>query len=193
LNIQAGCGSVVAKQCVVEDDARLMERVRMRDARAFETIYDRHHRLVYGIAMRLLGQVSSAEDVTQAVFMKIWSASGAFEDGNFAAWIGRVTRNKCLDVLRDKARHPAGELLWDVVSSDNVDSTAFAHLNAAIVQSALAQLPREQRDLIELTYFAGMTQQLIAEKTGVPLGTVKTRIRTGLQRLRQILDQSELA
>lgn len=165
----------------------------MRDARAFEAIYDRHHRLVYGIAMRLLGQVSGAEDVTQAVFMKVWSAPDAFEQGNFAAWIGRITRNKCLDVLREKARHPADELVQDVVSSDSVDSAAFARLSAASVQNALAQIPPEQRSLIELAYFGGMTHQGIAEKTGVPLGTVKTRIRTGLQRLRQVLDQAEFA
>lgn len=165
----------------------------MRDARAFEAIYDRHHRLVYGIAMRLLGQVSGAEDVTQAVFMKVWSAPDAFEQGNFAAWIGRITRNKCLDVLREKARHPADELVQDVVSSDSVDSAAFARLSATSVQNALAQIPPEQRSLIELAYFGGMTHQSIAEKTGVPLGTVKTRIRTGLQRLRQVLDQAEFA
>ncbi len=165
----------------------------MRDARAFEAIYDRHHRLVYGIAMRLLGQVSGAEDVTQAVFMKVWSAPGAFEDGNFAAWIGRITRNKCLDVLREKARHPADELVQDVVSGESVDSTAFARLDAATVQNALDRIPPEQRSLIELAYFGGMTHQRIAEKTGVPLGTVKTRIRTGLQRLRQALDQAEFA
>lgn len=165
----------------------------MRDARAFEAIYDRHHRLVYGIAMRLLGQVSGAEDVTQAVFMKVWSVPGAFEDGNFAAWIGRITRNKCLDVLREKARHPADELVQDVVSGESVDSTAFARLDAATVQNALDRIPPEQRSLIELAYFGGMTHQRIAEKTGVPLGTVKTRIRTGLQRLRQALDQAEFA
>jgi RNA polymerase sigma-70 factor (ECF subfamily) len=168
-----------------------MERVRLRDAAAFEAVYDRHHRLVYAIAMRMLGQISAAEDVMQAVFLKIWSAPQSFERGNFAAWIGRMTRNKCLDVLREKRRHPADELVQDSPSDQTVDSTAFAHLDAAAMQAALAQLSAEQRKLIDLAYFAGMSHQRIADKTGVPLGTVKTRIRTGLQRLRQLLDQSE--
>lgn len=168
-----------------------MERVRERDAPAFEAIYDRHHRLVYGIAMRLLGEISSAEDVTQAVFIKIWTAPDAFSEGNFAAWIGRITRNKCLDVLRQKARHPADELARDPASPDSVDSTAFAHLDSAAMHRALAAIAPDQRNLIELAFFAGMTHERIAEKTGVPLGTVKTRIRTGLQRLRAILDEAE--
>lgn len=165
----------------------------MRDARAFEALYDRHHRLVYRIAMRFLDHAPAAEDVTQAIFLKVWSAPQAFQDGNFAAWIGRMTRNKCLDVLREKARHPACELAQDVASSHTADSAAFARLDAATVRRALEQIAPDQRNLIELAYFGGMTQQRIAEKTGVPLGTVKTRIRTGLQRLRQVLDESEFA
>jgi RNA polymerase sigma-70 factor (ECF subfamily) len=177
----------------VEDDARLMERVRLRDAAAFEAVYDRHHRLVYAIAVRMLGEVSAAEDVLQTVFLKVWSAPEAFVQGNFAAWIGRIARNKCLDVLREKRRHPADELIQDAASGETVDSTAFAHLDAAGMQAALAQLSPEQRRLIELAYFGGMSHQRIAEKTGVPLGTVKTRIRSGLQRLRGLLDQTEFA
>lgn len=176
----------------VEDEARLMERVRMRDAVAFEALYDLHHVLVYAIAMRLLGQKSSAEDVTQAVFLKIWDVPDSFYDGNFAAWIGRMARNKCLDILREKTRHPADELADDVVSADSVDASAFAHIDAAAVQAAMAQLVPEQRNLIEMVYFGGMTHQGTAERTGVPLGTVKTRIRTGLQHLRRFLDGSEL-
>lgn len=176
----------------MEDDARLMKRVCVKDAGAFEEIYDRHHRLVFGIAMRFLG-ASGAEDATQAVFMKVWSAPNSFEQGNFAAWIGRITRNHCLDVLRHRSRHPSGDLPIDVPSPDSADSAAFAHLDAAAMQRALGQIAPEQRSLIELAYFGGLTQERIAENTGVPLGTVKTRIRTGLQRLRAILDEAEFA
>lgn len=170
-----------------------MRRVRTGDARAFEALYDRHHRLVYGIAMRFLNEVSGAEDVTQAVFLKVWTVPETFEQGNFAAWIGRVTRNKCLDTLRDKARHHADELVSDVPAADTVDSTAFAHLDAAAMQRALGEIPQEQRSMIELAYFRGMSHHRIAEHTGVPLGTVKTRIRTGLQRLRLLLDEAYTA
>ena len=90
----------------MDDDAsRLMARVRDRDADAFEALYDGHHRLVYGLALRMLGDVASAEDVTQAVFMKIWSAPERFKGGNFSGWLICVTRNCCLDVLRARARH----------------------------------------------------------------------------------------
>lgn len=161
----------------------------MRDAAAFESLYDRHHRLVYGIAMRILGQQAAAEDVTQAVFLKVWSSPQAFESGNFAAWIGRITRNRCLDQQRSKARHPSEELSHDTASDEAVEETAFAHLDTAAVKTALERIPEEQRKLIELAFFGGMTQQGIAEKTGVPLGTVKTRIRTGLLRLRGALEK----
>jgi RNA polymerase sigma-70 factor (ECF subfamily) len=182
-----------AKHSAVEDDARLMERVRLRDAAAFEALYDRHHRLVYAVAMRMLGEVSAAEDILQTVFLKVWSAPETFVQGNFAAWIGRTTRNKCLDTLREKRRHPTDELVQDAVSGEAVDATAFAHLDAAGMQAALTQLSDEQRKLIELAYFTGMSHQRIADKTGMPLGTVKTRIRTGLQRLRRLLDGMETA
>ncbi len=81
-----------------------MARVRERDAAAFEAIYDAYHRLVYGVAFRMLGDVAGAEDVTQGVFLKIWSAPDLFSNGNFAGWIVRITRNRALDVLRSKAR-----------------------------------------------------------------------------------------
>ncbi len=173
----------------VEDDARLMSRVRQRDARAFEALYDRHHRLVYGIAMRLMAHRSAAEDVTQAVFLKIWSDSDAFAAGNFAAWVGRVTRNCCMDILRAKSRHAQSELIGDRTDEEDIEETAFAKIDAVAVRRALNGLPEAQRHLIDLAYFAGMTQERIAQETGVPLGTVKTRIRAGLQRLRQLLDE----
>lgn len=177
----------------MEDDALLMERVRVRDGRAFESLYDRHHRLVYGIAIRIMGQVAAAEDVTQAVFLKVWSSPEAFERGNFPAWIGRITRNRCLDLLRKKARHGDEPLSMDASRGEAAEDAAFARIDAAAVQDALSHIAPEQRTLIELAFFGGMTQARIAERTGVPLGTVKTRIRTGLQRLRQALDESGIA
>lgn len=164
----------------------------MRDAAAFETLYDRHHRLVYGIALRITGQQAAAEDVTQAIFLKVWSWPEAFDGGNFAAWVGRITRNKSLDALRSKTRHPAQELGDDIEAADVVEEAAFAHLDSVAVKNALACIAPEQRNLIELAYFGGMTQQRIAEKTGVPLGTVKTRIRTGLSNLREALQKAGL-
>ncbi|HEY5341876.1 MAG TPA: sigma-70 family RNA polymerase sigma factor, partial [Candidatus Aquilonibacter sp.] len=87
-----------------------MAGVRARDAGAFEALYDEFHRLVYGVAMRMLSDAASAEDVTQAVFLKVWTSPELFHGGNFAAWIVRVARNRALDVLRSRASHQESEL-----------------------------------------------------------------------------------
>lgn len=165
-----------------------MARVRQRDAAAFETLYDSHHRLVYGIALRILNDVAAAEDVTQAVFLKLWSSPTLFVKGNFGAWIARVTRNRALDVVRSRTVRAESEMPEAMPLDDALEDTAFANLNADSIRSALAQLPEEQRKPIEMGFFAGVTHEEIARQTGIPLGTVKTRIRTGLRKLRSELD-----
>ena len=164
-----------------------MARVRTRDAAAFEALYDAHHRLVYGIAVRILGDAGAAEDVTQAVFLKIWTAPDRFESGNFAGWIARVARNQALDVLRRKSNSET-ELSEAMPNNDLLEEQVFSDMDAARVRDALAQLPSEQREPIELGFFNGITHAEIARQTGIPLGTIKTRIRTGLRRLRSSLE-----
>jgi RNA polymerase sigma-70 factor (ECF subfamily) len=165
-----------------------MERVRARDADAFEMLYDRYHRLVYGVAMRVLGDPVGAEDVTQAVFLKIWSTPALFHEGNFGAWIARIARNRAFDVARSRARQETGSVPESLPAADALEDTALAHLDGERVRQALTQLPPEQREPIELGFFGGITQDQIARRTGLPLGTVKTRIRTGLRRLRNLLE-----
>jgi RNA polymerase sigma-70 factor (ECF subfamily) len=165
-----------------------MALVRARNADAFEALYDGYHRLVYGVALRILGDVPAAEDITQAVFLKLWSSPDLFRSGNFPAWLARVTRNRALDVLRSKAFRSGAELPDAVPENDSLEDVAFAHLDAAKVRSALAQLPQEQREPIELGFFGGITHEEIARRSGIPLGTIKTRIRSGLRRLRATLD-----
>lgn len=176
----------------LEDAARLMARVRTRDAAAFETLYDAYHRLVYGIAIRILGDTNAAEDVTQAVFLKIWSAPERFESGNFPGWIARVARNQAVDVLRRKP-HAETELSEAVPDGDLLEERVFSDIDAASVRTALAQLPPEQREPIELGFFGGITHAEIARRTGIPLGTIKTRIRTGLRQLRNALERAVTA
>jgi RNA polymerase sigma-70 factor (ECF subfamily) len=176
-----------AKEHQVEDADRLMARVRNRDAAAFEALYDAYHRLVYGVALRMLSDVSAAEDVTQAVFLKIWSSPNLFSSGNFSGWIVRMTRNRALDVLRSKSRTQV-ELSDQQPDDDPIEERAFAALDAEQVRSALKQLPPEQRELIELGFFSGITHEELSRRTGVALGTVKTRIRSGLRRLRSTLE-----
>jgi len=172
----------------VEDAGRLMERVRARDAAAFEALYDGYHRLVYGLAMRVLAEPTAAEDVTQAVFLKIWDNPTLFRGGNFAAWIARVARNRAFDVVRSRAVHAQNDFPESLPVDDALEDTAIANVDAERVRDALARLPPEQREPIELGFFGGATQQQIARQTGLPLGTVKTRIRMGLRKLRNALE-----
>jgi RNA polymerase sigma-70 factor (ECF subfamily) len=165
-----------------------MERVRGRDADAFEVLYDRYHRLVYGIALRVLSDPVAAEDVTQMVFLKVWSNPMLFRNGNFGAWIARVTRNRAFDVVRSRALHAESELPDSLPLDDVLEDRALERINGERVRVALEQLPPEQREPIELGFFGGATQEQIARQTGLPLGTVKTRIRNGLRKLRNALE-----
>lgn len=165
-----------------------MAGVRARDADAFEALYDAYHRLVYGMAARMLGDAPAAEDVTQAVFLKVWSAPELFRGGNFAAWVVRMTRNRALDVLRARSTRSEAELPESLPEETPLEDTAFAEIDADIVRNALAALPVEQREPIELGFFGGVTHEEISRRSGVPLGTIKTRIRMGLKKLRSALE-----
>jgi RNA polymerase sigma-70 factor (ECF subfamily) len=165
-----------------------MARIRERDTAAFEAIYDGYHRLVFGIALKMLGDAMAAEDLTQAVFLKVWSAPDAYTAGNFGAWIARVTRNRALDMLRSRALRVESDLPADIAFDGSLDETVFATLDAERVRAALASLPQEQRGAIELGFFGGITHEEIARRTATPLGTVKTRIRAGLRKLRLQLE-----
>jgi RNA polymerase sigma-70 factor (ECF subfamily) len=165
-----------------------MARVRERDVAALEAIYDAYHRLVYGIALRMLGDRTGAEDLTQSIFLKVWSAPQAFVAGNFGAWISRVTRNRALDVLRSRAVRAEGDMPADAPAEGTIDDEVFARIDGARVRSALAALPQEQRSLIEMGFFGGITHEEMARRTSTPLGTVKTRIRSGLRKLREMLE-----
>jgi RNA polymerase sigma-70 factor (ECF subfamily) len=164
-----------------------MARVRAKDAAAFESLYDAYHRLVYGIAFRVAGDATAAEDITQAVFLKLWTAPERFEAGNFGGWIARVARNQALDVLRRKS-HAETELSDALPASDLLEERVFSEIDAESVRRAVAQLPAEQREPIELGFFGGITHVEIARRSGIPLGTIKTRIRTGLGKLRSALE-----
>jgi RNA polymerase sigma-70 factor (ECF subfamily) len=164
-----------------------MERVRARDVAAFESLYDGYHRLVFGIGLRILGDPTMAEDLTQNVFLKVWTAPEAFRGGSFVAWVSRVARNRALDALRARSARPETEIPADLPLEGSIDDDVLAKLDAQSVRDALAQLPPEQRGLIEMGFFGGVTHQELARRTATPLGTVKTRIRSGLRRLRESL------
>jgi RNA polymerase sigma-70 factor (ECF subfamily) len=165
----------------------LLARVRNRDVSAFEALYDAHHRLVYGVALRVLAEGPAAEDVTQLVFMKLWSDPDAFRGGNFGAWLARVARNRALDAVRARSARTHDELPLDAPLDLALDEAVFRKLDGERVRAALARLPEDQRACIELGFFGGITYEEIARRTGTPLGTVKTRIRSGLRRLHAAL------
>jgi RNA polymerase sigma-70 factor (ECF subfamily) len=168
----------------VDDPSRLLARVRNHDVAAFEALYDAFHRLVYGIALRVVADGPTAEDVTQAVFMKVWTDPDAFRGGNFGAWISRVARNRALDAVRSRSLRAHDELPIDMALDFRLDDAVLRDLDGRRVRAALAGLPEEQRVPIELGFFEGITHEEIARRSGIPLGTVKTRIRAGLRRLR---------
>jgi RNA polymerase sigma-70 factor (ECF subfamily) len=167
-----------------------MARVRERDVAAFEAVYDAYHRLVHGVALKMLQDAMAAEDLTQAVFLKLWTSPEAFREGNLGAWLARVTRNRALDALRSRALHPEGEMPVDIPLEGALDDAVFALIDGERVRAALAELPEEQRRLIALGFFGGVTHEEIARRTATPLGTVKTRIRAGLRKLRSELQAS---
>jgi len=164
-------------------DEVLIARIAGGDHDSFAALYDRYGALVYGVARRMLGD-TAAEDVTQSVFLQVWSRPSAFRGGSFSAWIARVARNACIDVLRSAAvRTREPEFPADLESSAVVVDEVLSRASAESVSAALAGLPPEQREAIEQAYFGGLSYREVAEKSGAPLGTVKSRIRLGLRRL----------
>jgi RNA polymerase sigma-70 factor (ECF subfamily) len=180
-------------------DEELMDRLAGRDLAAFEALYDRYGDLVYSVSLRVVGDTYVAEDVTQDVFVRVWRRPEQFDlrRGKFVTWLLSVTRNRSIDHRRSQARRmrheaaPSIEEEEDVLpSEDSRDDPAAQTVlsdECAAVRAALDVLPPEQKLAIQLAYFGGLTQQEIANKLGQPLGTVKTRIRLGMQKMRGAL------
>ncbi len=172
-------------------DIALIERVAAQDEAAVGELYDRHSRLLYSLALRILRDAGDAEDVLQEVFVALWTRVHTYDPalGSPVAWLVRIARNRAIDRLRAsgvRARAVDAAPVDPPAPRSPEDSAARAEENRAVV-NALAALPRDQRMLIEDAYFLGLTHAEIADRHGMPLGTVKTRIRTGMQALRQAL------
>jgi len=180
-----------------EEDAALVAALAADQVSALEQLYDRYSALVYSISLRVLHDHALAEDVTQEVFLRLWRQPASFdpERGRFISWISSVARNRALDELRKLSRRRGAEdqsedAVLDVPDSgrgeDPQEEAIFAEERIR-VRAALAELPAAQREVIELAYFSGLTQVEIAERTGDPLGTIKTRVRLGMRKLREAL------
>lgn len=171
-------------------ELKLLEQIQVGDEEALVALHAQYANLVYSVAYRVLNDTGAAEEVTQDTFMRLWNKSYTFdpEKGRFITWLLTVTRRLAIDVLRQRQRRePSSGMLFmdeDPGLWENVLLTDGGNDLRRTLVSVLSELPLEQRELIELVYFYGMTHNDIAETRDLPLGTVKTRIRLGMQKLR---------
>jgi RNA polymerase sigma-70 factor (ECF subfamily) len=171
-------------------DITLLDRIVAHDEHALGELYDRHSRLLFGLILRILRDRSEAEEVLQEVFVLVWTRAETYNValGSPAAWLVRIARNRAIDRLRaNVVRLRAIESAPASASVANPELAAALSERQRAIATALETLPHEQRELIECAYFLGLTQSELAERFKLPLGTVKTRIRTGMQTLRQQL------
>jgi RNA polymerase sigma-70 factor (ECF subfamily) len=180
-------------------DELLLERIVQQDAGALAELYDRYAQIAYNMIVRIVRDVAVADEILQETFWQVWQKANEFSGrGAAAAWLYRIARNKSLDQLRRQKARPqpvetASEeeerALWDQLRSDDhagVEDVIERRWDYRYLRQALSELPAEQRLCLELAYFEGMSQQRIAEYTNTPLGTVKTRLRIGLEKLERI-------
>ncbi len=179
------------------DSIALIKEMANGSREAFRQFYQKHASLAYTFAMRILQSPSDSEDLLQEVFMQVWRQASRYskERGNPEAWLITITRSRAIDKVRSKRRADKGvQKVEDHVktateaSESSVASKSLAKLT---VSGALTELNAEQKEVVELAYFDGYTQTEISEKLGIPLGTVKTRVRSALKKLRGVLTTKE--
>ncbi len=177
------------------DEAALLGRIRDRDERAIEALYDRYSGPLYSLAYQVTGGDRFAQDVVQEVFVAVWKNAGRFDParGSLSSWLFALARHKAIDLVRKEAnvrRHTTDVDLALEEAADDVDQETWLRVRRNAVRAAMAELPEAQRTALELAFFGGLTHVEVSETLGIPLGTAKTRIRTALLRLRDILGQS---
>ena len=184
-------------------DEILVTRVAQGDSAALETLYDRHAATVLGILLKIIGDRPLAEDVLQETFWRVWQSASTYqsERGSFTGWLFRIARNLAIDAFRRQNVRPQvlhaveeGEPILDLKPDPNADvlEQVQSNMQNQQIRISLASLPAGQRQVIELAYFYGMTRQEIADATGEALGTIHTRARLALQKLREELERAKL-
>ncbi|MDZ7689971.1 MAG: sigma-70 family RNA polymerase sigma factor [Balneolaceae bacterium] len=195
-NLIVALGSYSGKGA--NDEQALMKRVKAGDTKALEELYDLYKSLLFGMIVSIVKTREEAEDLLQEVFMKIWEKAYTFDEdrGNVYSWIVTLTRNKAIDRVRskgyktqEKASNRVDEPGFSLETDrfDPLQTTIFSD-RAELVKQALDEIPDKQRQVIEVAYYDGMTQSEISEHFDIPLGTVKTRTRQGLMKLKNILE-----
>jgi RNA polymerase sigma factor (sigma-70 family) len=179
-----------------QEEVALLLRIREKDEAAVADLYQRYSGPLYSLAYQVTGADRYAQEVVQEVFMAVWRDASRFDPtrGAVSSWLFALTRHKAIDLVRKEAnvwkRYAPETELERQEASDDVDGEAWANIRRERVLDAMNQLPEAQRTCVELAFFSGLTHVEVAEQLGIPLGTAKTRIRTGLLRLRDLLGDS---
>ena len=176
-------------------DRELVQRVAAGDQQAVATLYERYATPAFSLALRVVGDRESAEEIVQEAFLRVWRHAPSFDPqrGRFASWLLSIIHNLAVNELRRRRSRPqvapgADEMLGNLhEAAPGPEDLAWAAARRRTIREALVQLPQAQRQAIELAFFRGLTQMEIAETLGDPLGTVKTRIRLGMQKLNRLL------
>jgi RNA polymerase sigma-70 factor (ECF subfamily) len=188
-----------AAVAMARDDDALMVAIQQRDDSALADLYDRYGRLAFALAYRLLGESATAEDVVQEAFLNVWRRASSFQPGRSGGakpWLLSIVHNLAIDRRRGRFRRESDHVPLDNVAfsleddADDPFSAVAETIAAEPVQAAMTVLSADQREAVELAYFSGLTHQEIADRTGAPLGTVKGRLRLGLHKLRDILQET---
>lgn len=184
------------------EDASLVLRVAEGDEAALGVLYSRYSRVVFSFAVRILGDRAVAEEVLQEVFFRTWQQARNFTErrGTFITWILSITHNMAIDEVRKRNRRPQRADSADPVlmltnvrdESPSVEEHALLTALRENIVEAMSSLPQAQRETIELAYFRGLTQREISEQLGEPLGTIKTRMRLGIRKLKTYIDEHEV-
>ena len=180
------------------DDIQLIKLIAQARQDAINELYERYKRLVFSVAFAIVGDHSVAEEITLDVFVQVWQRAESYrpELAKVSTWMIAITRNHAIDILRwQRSRPEANSVHWeDIPAQDgplihNLEEQIESTLKKETVRKAVAQLPEEQREALALAYFKGYTQSEISEALKQPLGTIKTRIRLGMQKLRKLLEE----
>jgi RNA polymerase sigma-70 factor (ECF subfamily) len=174
----------------------LVELLAAGDQHALGRLYDRTNRIVYGLALRILGDPPSAEDVTMEVYLQVWRTAGSYDPqrGAVLSWLVSLVRSRAIDSLRSRKTRRAdleesiNELANLRDSRPDPELASFEDMRSRTIRRAMAQLAPDQREAIELAYFSGLSHTEVAVRKELPLGTVKTRIRLGMLHLRKLLE-----
>jgi RNA polymerase sigma-70 factor (ECF subfamily) len=179
------------------DDASLIRLITRAKTDALNELYERYYRLVFSVALGILGDLQVAEEVMLDVFVQVWQRAGTYDPGQASVrtWLIAITRNHAIDILRMRKSRPESHSIdWDAVSvpdgpsKHGLEDGLQLSMEREGLRSKLAELPAEQREVLVLAYFKGYTQSQIAEVLKQPLGTIKTRIRLAMQKLRKLLE-----